>query len=89
MILPQLKLTGIAEMVQLSSNINYMLHLEMIDSISKFYGAIILSSLKLYLTVTMGSLFDWLDGLLCSKDTVQNLKASLVTLKHKCKWLLI
>lgn len=66
-----------------------MLHFEMIESISKFYGAIMLSSVKLYLIVTMGSLFDRLDGLLCSKDTIQLLKATLVALKHKSKWLFI
>ena len=69
MILPQLKLIGMAELLQLFPGINYMLHFKMIESISKFYGAIMLSSVKLYLTVIVGSLFDWLDGLLCSKGS--------------------
>lgn len=56
-----------AELLQLFPSINYMFHFEMIESINKFFGAIMLSSVKLYLTVTMGSLFDWLDGLLHSK----------------------
>lgn len=47
----------------------YMLHFKMIESVSKFYGAITLSSVKLYLTVTNEPLCDWLDGLLCSKDS--------------------
>lgn len=41
----------------------------MIESISKFYRAILLSSAKLHVTVTKGSLFDWLDGLLRSTDS--------------------
>lgn len=40
MILPQLKLIGMAKSLQLFPGINYKLHFEMIESISKFYGAI-------------------------------------------------
>lgn len=58
MILPQLKLIAMAQWLQLFPGINYMLHFKMIESISKFYGAIMLSLVNSYLTVTMGSLFD-------------------------------
>lgn len=61
-LLPQLKLRGMAELLQLFPGINYMLHFKIIESISKFYGAIMLSSVKLHLTVTVGSLFDWIDA---------------------------
>lgn len=61
----------------------------MIESNGELYEAITLSWVKLYLVVTIRSLFGWLEGLLCSKGTLELFKATWVTLKHKSKWLLI
>jgi len=62
MILPELKLAGMAELLQLFPGINTTLQFEMIESISKFYGAIVLSSVTLHLPVTMESLIDYLEA---------------------------
>lgn len=89
MILPQLKLLGMAGLLHLFPGMNYTYHAKIIESIGKVYEAIILPWVKLYLSVTIRYLFGCLEHLLCSKGTVQLLKATWVTLKHKSKWLLI